>query len=44
MNQHVKSVHEKQKPFRCQICKKDFASNDNMKFHLKKCTWGKKTF
>ena len=30
-NRHASSIHEREKPFKCEICKKSFALNRNMR-------------
>ena len=34
MTKHVVSVHEKKKPFKCEICDKGFSQKHKMKIHV----------
>ena len=34
INQYIASVHEKKKPFKCNLCDSSFAQNDNLKVHI----------
>jgi KRAB domain-containing zinc finger protein len=35
LSQHIKIVHEKQKPFECQICKNAFGKRGDLLLHTK---------
>ena len=36
MKIHVESIHEKKKPFKCEICDKSFTNKKNMVTHVAK--------
>ena len=43
LDDHIQSVHDKKKPFKCTTCEKHFAKKDNLKTHVKRIHEGKKT-
>ena len=43
LDDHIRSVHDKKKSFKCTTCEKHFAKKDNLKTHVKRIHEGKKT-
>ena len=41
---HVSTIHEKKKPFKCELCNKDFTQLAHMKGHVSSVHEGKKPF
>ena len=44
MKYHVASVHEENKPFKCEICGKGFSQKNKVKIHVESAHEKKKPF